>query len=223
MPNLVGKTYNDIVNEYNLKDEILEQLIEKDLEGTTYNLNTLKYLGDGSICIKGSYIIEGYGAEVESQKPAAGTKIKILNDGEGNVSLAEDIYLYIKGGGATEKINIDKDLQNEEQEPFKEISSNIIDNSNKNEHENYNDNANESETKEKIYIHTAQRGCTLINPSKTSTTVQYKYKCDYCGEIGKYQYSCDPTFHGGTYETNFKCNYCKESNIVEISTEEQYK
>lgn len=109
MPNLVGKTYMDVIYRYNLKDDILEQLLDKDLEGTTYNINTIKYLGDGSIYLNGFYIIEGYGYEVESQTPAAGTKIKLLNDGEGNVSLEEDIYLYIKGGGQTEKAEIYRD------------------------------------------------------------------------------------------------------------------
>ncbi len=109
MPNLVGKGYMDILYRYNLKENILNQLYEKDIEGTTFNLNTLKYIGDGSIFINGSYVIEGYGYEVEKQTPQAGSKIKLFNDGEGNVSLGENIHLYIKGGGRTETIDIDPD------------------------------------------------------------------------------------------------------------------
>lgn len=211
MPNLIGKTFKDVVYNYNLKDTILEQLWQKDLEGTTYNLNTLKYLKDGSICINGSYIIEGYGYEVESQKPAAGSKIKLLNDGDGNISLEEDIYLYIKGGGSIEKIDIDRDKKNDQQNEYKETSQDTFNTS------------NISEIKEKIYVHTAQKGCILLNPSNSSKSVQYKYKCDYCGEVGKYQYGCYPLSYGGTYEASFKCDACGKNNIVEITTVEQDK
>lgn len=203
MPNLVGKGYMDILYRYNLKENILNQLYEKDIEGTTFNLNTLKYIGDGSILINGSYVIEGYGYEVEKQTPLAGSKIKLFNDGEGNVSLGEDIHLYIKGGGTTKTIDID---------PDKRTNSNSSYNNDDVSTNSYIEDTEPSENK--TYSYSVISGCEVIDFDSSSGRISYKQKCENCDWVSS---TTKSTYIGfGTISTSFNCPDCKKQQRLSI-------
>jgi len=204
MPNLIGKQYMDIIYNYNLKENILNQLYEKDLEGTTFNLNALKYIGDGSIFINGSYIIEGYGYEVEKQTPEAGSKIKIFNDGEGNVHLGENIYLYIKGGGRTETIDIDNDKRKASNYTYntdEDVSTNDYE-------------ENNSSNQSKTYTYSVISGCTVTDFDSNSGRISYKQKCENCGWTSTTTKSS--YISSGRINTSFKCPDCKRQQKLSI-------
>ena len=101
---------------------------------------------------------------------------------------------------------------------------NSISGSNNDDYINNNDydySNNNSNSENKKYIHNAVSGCILVHPSETSKSVNYKYKCEYCGEVGNYQYGCYPLSHGGTYKGSYTCSSCKKSNTAIITTVEQ--
>jgi len=93
MPPLVGMINTDVIFSFDLREYIAEQLVEQDIEGTTFNINVIKYLSDGSIDIQGNYTIYGTG-RVTRQTPSEESKIKIFYDGDGNVSLGEHIKVF---------------------------------------------------------------------------------------------------------------------------------
>ncbi len=210
MPNLIGKSYFDIYYaSYDLKDKIIEQLIAKDLEGTTFDINTLKYMSEGSINLNGYYVIYGYGYEVEKQIPEAGSKIKVIYDGEGNMKLEKDIYVYIKNGGETlKKVKIDQSsdenkLENNQSKDDndKDIEDNDFSNSN-------------IKNNEKQYTHTALSGCIIIDTNETAVT--YKNKCENCDYISTTKKNI---YHSsGVYTSSFSCPDCKKVNSIKIQT-----
>lgn len=93
MPILVGMINTDVIFSFDLRGYIAEQLVEQDIEGTTFNINIIKYLSDRSVDIQGNYTIYGTG-RVTRQTPSENSKIKIFYDGDGNVSLGEDIKVF---------------------------------------------------------------------------------------------------------------------------------
>lgn len=93
MPMLVGMINTDVIFSFDLRGYIAEQLVEQDIEGTTFNINIIKYLSDRSVDIQGNYTIYGTG-RVTRQTPSENSKIKIFYDGDGNVSLGEDIKVF---------------------------------------------------------------------------------------------------------------------------------
>ena len=100
MPDFIGKTNTEMIFRYNLKEYIVEKLYEQDLEGTTFNLDILKYLDEGTAEIQGKFTLYGMG-KVTRQSPSENSTIKIFYDGDGNVKLGEDIKVFCDK--ATEK------------------------------------------------------------------------------------------------------------------------
>ncbi len=100
MPDFIGKTNTEMIFRYNLKEYIVEKLYEQDLEGTTFNLDILKYLDEGTAEIQGNFTLYGTG-KVTKQSPSENSTIKIFYDGDGNVKLGEDIKVFCDK--ATEK------------------------------------------------------------------------------------------------------------------------
>lgn len=105
MPDFIGKTNTEMIFRYNLKEYIVEKLYEQDLEGTTFNLDILKYLDEGTAEIQGNFTLYGTG-KVTKQSPSENSTIKIFYDGDGNVKLGEDIKVFC--GQATENSEITK-------------------------------------------------------------------------------------------------------------------
>lgn len=99
VPNFIGKTNTDMIFRYDLRKYIVEKLYNQDLEGTTFNINILKYLDEGSAEIQGNFILYGTG-KVTKQIPGEDCVMKIFYDGDGNVKLGQDIKVFC--GDATE-------------------------------------------------------------------------------------------------------------------------
>lgn len=100
-------------------------------------------------------------------------------------------------------------------------NDNNFNSSSSSNNDNSSSNSNNSSNSSKKYIHSAVSGCILVNPSETSESVNYKYKCEYCGTVGKSQYGCYPLSHGGTYKASYTCQSCKRSNTAVITTIEK--
>lgn len=108
---------------------------------------------------------------------------------------------------------------NEWKKERKTVQDNLYKKRNSDNYANHIDNSTTNNSNgSKKYIHSAQQGCILINPSTTSESVHYKYKCEYCGAVSSLEYSCYPLSYGGTYKGNYNCKSCKKNNTAIITT-----
>lgn len=133
------------------------------------------------------------------------------------ILIAIIIFLFLKLNTMTKETTITENSQSKQIEENTQNDSNMI-----NQNVNLNKNSQiEQHTAITKYIHNAQSGCILVHPSTESESVQYKYKCDYCGNVSNSTYSCYPLNYGGTYKGSYTCSNCKKSNTAIITTIKQ--